>query len=90
MAKPYNPIIGEQFNCSWVHKDSKTNFFSEQVSHHPPISVSHLLNTEKNLRASFSIECQSKFCGNSVDNSIIGKFELEILNLSGISISHLF
>jgi oxysterol-binding protein-related protein 8 len=83
MAKPYNPIIGEQFNCSWEHKDSTTKFFSEQVSHHPPISASYMVNSEKNFRAWFSVECQSKFLGNSVENNIIGNFEIELLNLGG-------
>lgn len=37
--KPFNPVIGEQHIC-WVEQsdDNWTEFVSEQVSHHPPIS----------------------------------------------------
>lgn len=39
--KPYNPIIGETFHCSWrvQQPDNRTDFVhytAEQVSHHPP------------------------------------------------------
>lgn len=41
--KPYNPIIGETFHCSWNVVDDErpdqTNqliYTAEQVSHHPP------------------------------------------------------
>lgn len=40
--KPYNPIIGETFHCSWDVNDSETSssnrliYTAEQVSHHPP------------------------------------------------------
>ena len=42
MKKPYNPILGEIFNCSWrVYGDNKSKetilvtYKSEQVSHNP-------------------------------------------------------
>lgn len=38
--KPYNPIIGETFHCSWkVQENNQTHYVhytAEQVSHHPP------------------------------------------------------
>ena len=45
--KPYNPIIGETFHCSWdlpsssdqsngAPENSRVTFVAEQVSHHPP------------------------------------------------------
>ena len=48
--KPYNPIIGETFHCSWNVNDMKSDlggpsqtgnisFTAEQVSHHPPGKV---------------------------------------------------
>jgi len=37
ILKPFNPILGETFE--FVNK--KVRFFSEQVSHHPPISAGH-------------------------------------------------
>ncbi|KAG2180837.1 hypothetical protein INT43_008416 [Umbelopsis isabellina] len=33
--KPFNPVLGEQFFCSWK---GDTSIVCEQVSHHPPIS----------------------------------------------------
>lgn len=41
-AKPYNPILGEVFLCSW----GKMRFFAQQVSHHPPISAFHCVDEE--------------------------------------------
>ncbi|KAI7871834.1 hypothetical protein BDF14DRAFT_1718231 [Spinellus fusiger] len=37
--KPFNPILGEQFFCSW---DNGTTITCEQVSHHPPVSGFHI------------------------------------------------
>lgn len=40
--KPYNPIIGETFHCSWDvggengNQASRMLYVAEQVSHHPP------------------------------------------------------
>ncbi|KAJ1501119.1 Oxysterol binding protein, partial [Coelomomyces lativittatus] len=39
--KPYNPILGERFKCSWSNELRLT---CEQVSHHPPVSGFHLSN----------------------------------------------
>ncbi len=35
LSKPFNPILGETFEI----KNKKFLYFSEQVSHHPPISA---------------------------------------------------
>ncbi|KAK5780878.1 hypothetical protein RI543_002005 [Arxiozyma heterogenica] len=37
IAKPFNPILGETFE--YARPDKNYRFFSEQVSHHPPISA---------------------------------------------------
>ena len=34
MAKPFNPILGETYQC-WING---CPFYAEQISHHPPIS----------------------------------------------------
>lgn len=38
--KPFNPLLGETFHCSWNIKDNETintvRFVAEQVSHKPP------------------------------------------------------
>ena len=41
--KPFNPLLGETFEC--VRDDKGFRFISEQVSHHPPISVAHASGT---------------------------------------------
>ena len=41
-AKPYNPVLGEEFHCCWQHKDSFSTFLAEQVSHHPPVRFASL------------------------------------------------
>lgn len=37
IAKPFNPLLGETFE--YARPDKNYRFFSEQVSHHPPISA---------------------------------------------------
>lgn len=37
IAKPFNPMLGETFE--YVRLDKEYRYFSEQVSHHPPISA---------------------------------------------------
>ncbi|KAI9321718.1 hypothetical protein BX666DRAFT_1904919 [Dichotomocladium elegans] len=41
--KPFNPILGEQFKCSW---DNGTYIVCEQVSHHPPVSGFYIENED--------------------------------------------
>lgn len=48
-AKPYNAILGEVFRCKYYHEDSVSIFISEQVSHHPPVSATLLVNKERNI-----------------------------------------
>ncbi|KAJ8365089.1 hypothetical protein SKAU_G00139200 [Synaphobranchus kaupii] len=37
--KPFNPILGETFEC--IREDRGFHYISEQVCHHPPISACH-------------------------------------------------
>uniref|UniRef100_A0A4W4FGZ5 Oxysterol-binding protein n=1 Tax=Electrophorus electricus TaxID=8005 RepID=A0A4W4FGZ5_ELEEL len=37
-SKPFNPILGETYEC--IREDKGFCFYSEQVSHHPPVSAS--------------------------------------------------
>ncbi|XP_008312660.1 oxysterol-binding protein-related protein 7 isoform X3 [Cynoglossus semilaevis] len=37
--KPFNPILGETFEC--IREDRGFKYISEQVCHHPPISACH-------------------------------------------------
>eukprot|EP01080_Neovahlkampfia_damariscottae_P006687 gene6687-10852_t len=84
MVKPYNPIVGEQFKCSWKLENSETNFFSEQISHHPPVSGCFMENKQKNIKYNCTVEARAHFHGNYAENSIIGETTFEITNLGEI------
>jgi hypothetical protein len=60
--KPFNPVLGEQFICTWpamerILTDGETDLFSlpktnmvcEQVSHHPPVGAFYIENEKKNI-----------------------------------------
>ncbi|CAG8662644.1 45548_t:CDS:2 [Gigaspora margarita] len=51
--KPFNPILGEQFLARWkeINGCGETVLFSEQVSHHPPISAVYLENKHAGVSA---------------------------------------
>ncbi|RUS77935.1 hypothetical protein EGW08_014309 [Elysia chlorotica] len=79
--KPYNPIIGETFHCSWLVKnregepDEETRlvYTAEQVSHHPPVSAFYFECPSKKIKMNASIYTKSKFMGMSIGVSMIGK-----------------
>jgi len=84
-AKPYNPVIGEVFACKWLHKDgsgdvSKTEYFAEQVCHHPPEASLVLMNRKNNLLVNAMIKPKSKFHGNSASIVLDGSITLRFLN----------
>ena len=82
--KPYNPIIGETFHCSWrvpIEKSKSNSFInlyytSEQVSHHPPITAFYIECPEKKICLNASIWTKSNFSGMSVGVSMIGDITL--------------
>lgn len=40
LKKPYNPVLGETFECYFAKgTPDEVHFFAEQVGHHPPVSV---------------------------------------------------
>jgi hypothetical protein len=61
--KPFNPVLGETFE--WISKDGRTRVLCEQVSHHPPISVSYSEGPGWIAQEVFS--CNAYFLGNSVE-----------------------
>ncbi|KAG3287140.1 OSBPL9, partial [Ictidomys tridecemlineatus] len=82
--KPYNPILGEIFQCHWtlnlvsegpvpcVFKNSIT-FVAEQVSHHPAISAFCAECFNKKIQFSAHIWSKSKFLGMSIGVHDIGQ-----------------
>ncbi|XP_016072589.1 PREDICTED: oxysterol-binding protein-related protein 5 [Miniopterus natalensis] len=82
IKKPYNPILGETFRCSWFHPqtNSLTFYIAEQVSHHPPVSAFHVSNRKDGFCISGSITAKSRFYGNSLSALLDGKATLTFLN----------
>lgn len=68
-GKPFNPILGETYE--YVSKGPKQfKFFSEQVSHHPPIGVAETTSDKWIVKQEAHIK--TKFFGNSIDIFAIG------------------
>uniref|UniRef100_A0AAQ4PA84 Oxysterol-binding protein n=1 Tax=Gasterosteus aculeatus aculeatus TaxID=481459 RepID=A0AAQ4PA84_GASAC len=92
--KPYNPILGENFHCSWyVPRDRRgadgsrranadcycVRFVAEQVSHHPPVSGFYCECKEKRMCVNTHVWTKSKFLGMSVGVSMVGEGVLYLL-----------
>ncbi|XP_013420807.1 oxysterol-binding protein-related protein 11 isoform X1 [Lingula anatina] len=87
--KPYNPIIGETFHCSWdipqtLGDDTQSDnirltYCAEQVSHHPPISAFYFECPKKNMYVNASIWTKSKFMGMSIGVVMVGKVTLSLV-----------
>uniref|UniRef100_H2YL59 Oxysterol-binding protein n=1 Tax=Ciona savignyi TaxID=51511 RepID=H2YL59_CIOSA len=73
--KPYNPILGEVFQCSYnvgtSEETQRVQFIAEQVSHHPPISAFHI--NAPGITVTSSIWTKSKFMNMSVGVVNIGE-----------------
>jgi len=48
--KPINPFLGELFLGKWVDAAGETELFSEQVSHHPPVTAYNIRNEKHGVR----------------------------------------
>jgi len=65
--KPYNPVIGEKHFCWTKHSDgSFTEFISEQVSHHPPVSAYVIENKKTGVRYMGNMQFKVSFGSNYV------------------------
>uniref|UniRef100_A0AAR2ITN2 Oxysterol-binding protein n=1 Tax=Pygocentrus nattereri TaxID=42514 RepID=A0AAR2ITN2_PYGNA len=67
-SKPFNPILGETYEC--IREDKGFCFFSEQVSHHPPVSACHC--ESKNFTFWQDVRWKNKFWGKSMEILPIG------------------
>ncbi|XP_072859403.2 oxysterol-binding protein-related protein 3 isoform X2 [Pogona vitticeps] len=67
-SKPFNPVLGETYEC--VREDKGFQFFSEQVSHHPPISACHA--ESDNFVFWQDIRWKNKFWGKSMEIVPVG------------------
>ncbi|XP_034239580.1 oxysterol-binding protein-related protein 11-like [Thrips palmi] len=81
--KPYNPIIGETFHCSWKVQtpDNRTDYVhytAEQVSHHPPVTAFYAECPSRNMCLNASIWTKSNFSGMSVGVTMVGDVSLHL------------
>lgn len=65
--KPYNPILGEQFICTWPDEAvGETALLSEQVSHHPPVAAFALSNKQAGVYLNGHCGQKTKFTGTAI------------------------
>ncbi|XP_061464344.1 oxysterol-binding protein-related protein 6 isoform X8 [Rhineura floridana] len=73
-SKPFNPVLGETYES--IREDRGFRFFSEQVSHHPPISACHC--ESKNFVFWQDIRWKNKFWGKSMEILPIGTLNVTL------------
>jgi hypothetical protein len=67
VKKPYNPILGERFDCEWnLGEGGTTSFQAEQVTHHPPRSAYFIQNKTSGVYYAGDNCTRSGFFGTSV------------------------
>jgi hypothetical protein len=80
----YSPItaadcgINEKIDCPTG--DSRTDYYSEQVSHHPPVSAFYMTNRKKNIVINGSFRCISTMSGNKASSQFVGDVHVSLLN----------
>eukprot|EP01135_Chromosphaera_perkinsii_P007603 Nk52_evm59s914 gene=Nk52_evmTU59s914 len=81
--KPYNPILGEIFRCSWDLQNENLGhvfYVSEQVSHHPPVSAFYFESKKKRIVCNAHIWTKSKFYGLSIGVHNVGQASIQLLD----------
>lgn len=73
--KPFNPILGEQFFCSW---ENGTRAICEQVSHHPPVSAFIIENKISGVSITVNDAQKTRFSGTRMLVDQIGYCMLEM------------
>jgi len=84
--KPYNPVIGETHVCKVEHEEGDvTKFYSEQVSHHPPVTAFLIKNKERKIKIDGNFTFGVRFETNTVVCTTNGFIEVSSLdpNLEG-------
>lgn len=81
VKKPYNPVLGEFFRCTYEYEDGSEGYFiSEQVSHHPPISAFFYTSPKNGVVITGELKPKSKFLGNSVATIMEGENRVRLLD----------
>lgn len=68
VKKPFNPVLGETFE--YINPVNDMKFYAEQVSHHPPVSVSRCEG--RGWVSGEVVDIQATFNGNSIEVCNIG------------------
>ncbi|KAK8854831.1 hypothetical protein IAR55_003570 [Kwoniella newhampshirensis] len=80
VKKPYNPVLGEFFRCTYVYPDGSEGFYvAEQVSHHPPVSAFFYVSPKNGLLITGELKPKSKFLGNSAATIMEGEDRIRLL-----------
>jgi hypothetical protein len=74
MSKPFNPILGETFE----YIGDGWKLISEQVSHHPPISVTHVMSEKYEITS--VTRMSTAFWGKSLEFKAHGKASVKFLD----------
>ncbi|XP_065844435.1 oxysterol-binding protein-related protein 11-like [Oscarella lobularis] len=77
--KPYNPILGEFFECMWDSPDGAVTFTAEQVSHNPPISALYSKCPSKRTQLNGHLWTKPKFLGMAVGVELDGEVCISLL-----------
>ncbi|WRT68343.1 uncharacterized protein IL334_005319 [Kwoniella shivajii] len=81
VKKPYNPVLGEFFRCSYTYPDGTEGFYvAEQVSHHPPVSAFFYVSPKNGLLVTGELKPKSKFLGNSAATIMEGEDRIRLLD----------
>lgn len=81
VKKPYNPVLGEWFQCSYKYPNGTEGFYiAEQVSHHPPVSAYYYVSPENDLIIFGELKPKSKFLGNSAATLMGGENRVVLLD----------
>uniref|UniRef100_A0A1I8ETP1 Oxysterol-binding protein n=2 Tax=Wuchereria bancrofti TaxID=6293 RepID=A0A1I8ETP1_WUCBA len=76
-TKPFNPLLGETFECNRFD-DLGWRSFAEQVSHHPPITAHHADGRKWTLHQDFSMT--SRFRGKYLSVTPVGYTYVKFLD----------
>jgi len=82
--KPFNPILGEQFVCHWP--GTRVRYFSEQVSHHPPISTFHYEDPDQGVHYNGSSQAIMSFTGSAIKITFRGAHVITITHPKGSNV----
>ena len=63
IKKPLNAFLGEIYSAKWRQDGSTAEIISEQVSHHPPITATHIWDSEAGITADGYARVEMKFNG---------------------------